>query len=127
VGSVPIPATPKGMLKSAMEKMVGRHPETLINKLGERLAFERSGVRIYESFIEKCESATNDGKDVSPVPLERLWEFRNQEAQHFRLLKQSIESLGADPTAQTPDADVIGVSSMGLMKAIMDPRTSISQ
>lgn len=127
VGSIPMPASPKGMFKSAMEKMSGHHPETFLNKLGERLAFERSGVRIYESFIEKCMSATHDGMDTSPVPIERLQEFRNEEAQHFHLLKQCMETLGADPTAQTPDADVSGVSSLGLMKVITDPRTSISQ
>ncbi len=127
VGSVPIPGTPKGMLKSTMKKMTGHNPEMFINKLGERLAFERSGVRIYESFIEKCMSATHDGMDISKVPIERIREFRNQEAQHFRLIKQCMESLGADPTAQTPDADVAGVASMGMMKVITDPRTSVSQ
>lgn len=44
------------------------------------------------------------------IPLERLTEFRNQESQHFHLLIESIRSLGADPTAQTPDADATGGS-----------------
>lgn len=127
VGSVPIPGTPKGMFKSTMKKMTGHHPETFINKLGERLAFERSGVRIYESFIEKCMSADNEGRELIPIPIERVRQFRDEEAKHFRMLKECLESIGADPTAQTPDADISGVASTGMLKVIADPRTSLSQ
>ena len=34
---------------------------------------------------------------------------------------------GADPTAQTPSADLVGVQTMGLMQAVTDPRTSLPQ
>src|SRR5690606_36360283 len=48
LGSVPVPGTVKGMVKSAGNMLTGHHPEVFLNKFGERLAFERSGVRIYE-------------------------------------------------------------------------------
>jgi hypothetical protein len=35
--------------------------------------------------------------------------------------------LGADPTAQTPSADLVGVETMGLMQAVTDPRTNLAQ
>lgn len=127
VGSVPVPGTPKGMLKSAMKKMTGNNPEMFINKLGERLAYERSGVRVYEGFIQKCEAFAAEGGLPQDISLERLQEFKDQEAEHFMLIKECLEQLGADPTAQTPDADVSGVASLGLMKVIGDPRTSIGQ
>lgn len=123
VGSVPMPGSMKGVLKSAMEKMTGHNPEVLLNKMGERLAFERSGVRLYEAFIIKCESM-NLPKQVS---LETLRQFRGEEEQHFHIVKNAMLSMGADPTAQTPDADVIAVASMGIQKVIQDPRTSLSQ
>lgn len=123
IGSVPMPGTMKGALKSAMKKVSGRNPETLINKLGERLAFERSGVRLYECMITKCESK----KGSQQIPVNRLRHFRDEEEQHFQMIRNAMQSLGADPTAQTPDADVTGVASMGLMKVITDPRTSVSQ
>lgn len=126
VGSVPIPGTIRGALKAAMKKMTGRNPEMLINKLGERLAFERSGVRLYDSFIRKHETlAAVDGD--SPVVLDELLHIRDEEAQHFQLLRDAIEALGADPTAQTPDADLGGVAAMGIQKVLTDPRTTISQ
>lgn len=126
IGSVPIPGTIRGALKAAMKKMTGRNPEMLINKLGERLAYERSGVRLYDSFILKHEAlAAVDGD--SPVSTEELLHIRDEEAQHFQILRDAIEALGADPTAQTPDADVSGVAGMGIQKVLSDPRTTISQ
>lgn len=126
VGSVPIPGTIRGALKAALKKMTGRNPEMLINKLGERLAFERSGVRLYDSFILKHETlAAVDGG--SPVVVDELLHIRDEEAQHFQLLREAIEALGADPTAQTPDADLGGVAAMGIQKVLTDPRTTISQ
>lgn len=125
VGSVPMPASMKGAFKSAGQKITGHNPEVLINKLGERLAYERSGVRLYECFIRKCEA--RKGSASYPVPMDQLRHICGEEAEHFHLLTDCLEQLGCDPTAQTPDADVSGVASMGIMKVIADPRTSISQ
>jgi hypothetical protein len=61
------------------------------------------------------------------MDLDLLREFRNQEAAHFNLLRRAIEQLGADPTAQTPCADVTGVATLGLMQVVRDPRTSVAQ
>lgn len=126
VGSVPLPGTLKGVLTSGKEKLTGHSPEVLINKLGQRLAFERTGVRLYDALIMKCENdPSGDGKDIVPVQL--LKQFRQEEAEHFLIVKKAIESIGADPTAQTPDADASGVAAIGILKVITEPRTSISQ
>src|SRR5215216_4571353 len=55
IGTVPIPGTAKGALKTTLKKLAGKKPEVLADKLGERLAFERSGTRLYEAFLGKCE------------------------------------------------------------------------
>lgn len=127
LGSVPIPATVKGVAKSLLKTVTGHHPEVFINKLGERLAYERSGVRVYDALIAKCENAIANGTAEQEIDIAKLNEFREQEAQHFILLKDNIKTLGGDPTAQTPDADAVGVGASGLMSVINDPRTSISQ
>lgn len=126
VGSVPMPGTLRGALKSGMKKAGGHNPEVLLNKLGQRLAYERTGVRLYESVITKCEAA-DEAHPAAPVTAEGLREIRDQEQEHFLLLKKTMESLGADPTAQTPDADVSGVAAMGIQQVLNDPRTSMSQ
>ena len=43
------------------------------------------------------------------------------------MVVDAIRQLGADPTAQTPCADLVGVESMGLVQAMNDPRTSLVQ
>jgi rubrerythrin len=54
-------------------------------------------------------------------------DIRRDEARHFLLLKEAIESLGGDPTAQTPSADITGVESQGIVQVLYDPRTSLAQ
>src|SRR3954466_9324140 len=43
IGTVPPPASVKGVVKTVMQKALGREPTLLIDKLGARLAFERTG------------------------------------------------------------------------------------
>jgi hypothetical protein len=124
IGSVPPPGTLRGVVTTGLNKLSGRNPEVLIDKLGERLAFERSGTRLYEAMIMKCLALENQGETVPVGDLERL---RDEEAEHFVLLAEALISLGADPTAQTPCADVTAVQSLGILQVISDPRTNLTQ
>lgn len=121
IGTLPPPPTVKGMAISGFQKITARHPEVLIDKLGERMAFERTGSRLYESFILKCETA------IPGESIDFLREIHADEVRHFLMLKEVMESLGADPTAITPCANVAGVASMGLLQVVNDPRTSVAQ
>ncbi len=94
----------------------------LMDKLGERLAFERSGTRLYDALMVKCAADKSAG-----VPMKDLRHIRDEETVHFALLGAAIQSLGGDPTAQTPGADVTGVEGMGLMQVLNDPKTTVAQ
>lgn len=122
LGSVPMPTSFKGALMSAKDKVMGNKPEVFIDKLGERLAFERSGVRLYDLFLTKCESMP-----VGGLPIDDVRHIKEEEYQHFKLVEEVIKSIGGDPTAVTPAANVAGVNAMGLVKTLSDPRTSIAQ
>lgn len=122
VGSVPPPGTAKGALKSGAKMLTGKKPQVLLDKLSERLAFERTGTRLYEALMAKCSA---DGGAV--VSIDRVMEICREEARHFKLVHQCIETLGGDPTAQTPSADVAGVESMGLMQVLTEPKTTLAQ
>jgi rubrerythrin len=126
VGSVPLPGNFTGALSSLKEKAKGNAPELLINKLGQRLAFERTGVRLYEALIAKCQAMPDDTAS-GVISVDTLKQFRDEEAQHFQLVRKIMESLGADPTAMTPDADVTAVASMGISQVLTEPRTSVLQ
>jgi hypothetical protein len=124
IGSVPPPATVKGAVKAAVQVIQGRAPSAFIDKLGERLAFERAGTRLYEGLIAKL-----DGKGSFPggPSREDLVAFHDEEARHFGVVRDAIERLGGDPTAMTPSADVQGVAGAGLLQVIADPRTTLAQ
>lgn len=122
IGSVPLPGSLKGAVKTVTEKISGHNPAVLIDKLGERLAFERTGVRLYEAMIAKAEALGE-----TQEKLDRLQHFRDEEAEHMERVKEAMEAIGADPTAQTPSADVAGVSGLGVLQVITDPRTNMAQ
>ena len=124
LGSVPLPGTLSGAMNVGMQILKGDSPHILLDKLGERLAFERTGTRLYDALITKCEVML-DG-DIS-MTIDDLEQIRADEARHFMLVSDAIASLGGDPTSQTPSADLAGVESMGLVQVLNDPRTSIAQ
>lgn len=124
IGTVSPPATLKGAVKASLKTVKGKSAAAFIDKLGERLAFERSGARLYDLLIGKFRAGESETGDADLVTLLR---FRDQEAEHFLMLWRSLERLGADPTVQTPSADHSGVKGMGLLQTISDPRTSFYQ
>ncbi|MGH7846525.1 MAG: ferritin-like domain-containing protein [Candidatus Binatia bacterium] len=97
----------------------------LLDKLGERLAFERQGTRLYEAFLQKLE-AMPLASDSGPSP-EDLRHIYDEELEHFKLLQKAITAMGADATVQTPSADIAGVLSHGVLQIVSDPRTTIPQ
>jgi hypothetical protein len=111
----------------------------LLDKLGERMAFERMGTRLYGALITKYLALANSGEDPlagvtlgapasgddprvensrerNEAPVETLQRLRAEELAHFRMLADCVKDLGADPAAQTPCADVIASASIGLMQ-----------
>ena len=124
IGTVPPPGTLKGAVKTGIQKLTGKKPEIFLDKLGARLAFERTGTRLYDALLGKC---LVRGNEVHGLPVELLHQFRDEEAQHFALVWDAMKALGADPTAMTPDADVNAVASSGLMQVLTEPRTSVTQ
>lgn len=124
VGSVPPPASLKGMFGAAVEALSGNRMHVLLDKLGERAAYERSGVRLYEAMLRKLDGAD----DLPPgLTVAAIREIRDDEASHFALLSDAIERLGGDPTTQTPCADITGVQALGLVQVMNDPRTTTAQ
>ncbi|WP_129644256.1 ferritin-like domain-containing protein [Peristeroidobacter agariperforans] len=124
LGSIPAPATLKGAAKTAAKMLTGRRSQVFIDKLAERLAFERGGARLYDAV---CAKAIAPSGDLNKINVDELLEIRDAEARHALMVKECMETLGADPTAQTPCADLAGVESMGLLQAASDPRTTLAQ
>ncbi len=147
VGSVPPPAR-KRAGKSRLAKSAGSESIVLLDKIGERLAFERSGVRLYQALLTKYEALRAGDPAVLPTAaealaesdpdvstsafeaesaLETLHRILSDEHEHFKLLSQAAADLGGDPTSQTPCADVTATASLGFVQVLSDPRTTLAQ
>lgn len=124
LGSVPLPAGMTKKAKTAMKAVMGEHPPLLMDKLGERLAFERSGTRLYEALVSKHNAFGSFAGGPSKGDLEAILQ---EEYGHFTLLSATIEQLGGDPTAVTPSADLHATASHGIVQVIVDPRTTLLQ
>jgi rubrerythrin len=124
LGSVPPPGTVRGKIKSAAKMIQGDRPQAFVDKLAERLAYERGGTRLYDAVIAKFIAHADELPNTS---LQELVEIRDEEASHAALIRTCIEQLGADPTAQTPSADLVGVATSGFLQAATDPRTTLAQ
>lgn len=123
VGTMPPPATLKGMAKAGLEAIKGNRPTVFMDLLGDRLAFERTGVRLYEALGAKLAAAD---KHVTTPTRGDIDQIRDEELQHVAMLTAALESLGADPTVLTPTADICAVASSGLMKVLTDPRSTFT-
>jgi bacterioferritin (cytochrome b1) len=120
IGSMP--AMPVTEEADADEEQAGM--AVLLDKLSERLAFERMGTRLYEAMLNKVETLG----ESSPGPtLEQIKHIGQEELEHFLLLNRTIADLGGDPTMESPCADVAGVASMGILQVLTDPRTTVTQ
>jgi ferritin-like protein len=124
VGTMPPPLTLRGLAKSALKMLKGERPTVLLDKLGERCAYERTGTRLYQILVSRFEMFGE--KDVGPTLVE-LRRFLGEEARHFELLVNALQSLGADPTVMTPCADTSAVMANGVIAVLTDPRTSAEQ
>jgi rubrerythrin len=149
VGSIPPPASMlKGTVKKSMALFNGVSPNLLLNKIGERIAFERTGTRLYDALIAKYLALSVGSDAFQPLgsmlveneeqeeistrragerPMDTLRRIRAEEHGHFLMLCEAMTQLGGDPTAQTPCADVTGTATMGIMQVVTDPRTTLAQ
>jgi rubrerythrin len=124
VGTMPAPVKLKGVMKTAVAAIKGQAASVLLDKIGERLAFERSGVRLYDALLVKLEASHTHDSSITP---ERIEEIRDDELRHAGILASALQQMGADPTAVTPCADVTGVMGGGFVQVLTDAKTTLTQ
>jgi hypothetical protein len=96
----------------------------LMDKLGERLAFEQAGSRLYEALLSKYRAY---GSFEGGPTGEELLHILHEEYDHADLLTGAIEELGGDPTELTPAANLAASISAGLPQVLSDPRVDLLQ
>ena len=100
----------------------GKKATVLVDKLGERLAFERGSARLFEALAAKLEALGTWRGGPTRADLQHL---RAQELAHFHALEKRMKALGVDESAVTPSATVHEVSSIGVRLVVEDPSTNL--
>ena len=94
----------------------------LLDRLGARMQFERTGARLYDALISKLDAY---GSFDGGPSRQELLQIREQEFNHALLTQELVSSLGGDPTAITPGANLQATASQGIACVLLDPRTSL--
>lgn len=124
VATMPPPGTLKELATTTLKLLKGEKAVVFSDKVGERLAFERAGARLYEALLSKHDAFGTWEKGPSRADLEDIF---HEELEHFHLLVEVLEALGGDATAVTPSADVQDVVSKGVRDVLLDPRMDLRQ
>lgn len=101
----------------------GNEPNQLIDKLGERIAYEKIVIHLYEKLLEKHQASDQD----ELPPYELLKQFHREEIDHYRLLSDVMESLGGDPRKLTPSGKLENLAENGWLKVLNDPASTFDQ
>ena len=82
------------MAEDLSTRSTGEHL-SLTDLLAVRMAYERSSIRMYERFIEKCRG--NKDPVIRALDLSRLEPFCETLTEHVHLLMQALDVLGDKP------------------------------
>jgi rubrerythrin len=98
-----------------MEKLAKKNPAKVIDLLNERLTFERNGVKLYDTLLERLRS--------SPEPMlkalvEEVQQHRDEEKEHEEWLELQIRELGGDVHAPSEKALLVQTESEGIERVI---------
>ena len=97
-----------------MKKLAEHNREKLIDLLCERLAFERAGVRLYDTIIAKLD-ASGGGIEAFRDEMQR---YRDQEKEHEEWLEGCVRDLGGDTSVRTDLVRLVEQESKGIEQVV---------
>jgi bacterioferritin (cytochrome b1) len=100
-----------------MEKLAQKNAAFVLDVLSGRLAFERTGVKLYDTVIEKIE---RHAEPRYHAIVGQLREIRAEEKEHEEWLEQQIRALGGNPDENTDMAQLESEESTGIKNVIVD-------
>jgi rubrerythrin len=100
-----------------MSELAAMNKDKVLDLLNERCAFERTGVKLYDSIIGKMKQSAD--AQITKM-LDQMQEHRDQEKEHEEWLEEQIRALGGDPHAKTDKVQLIEKESRGIEAVILD-------
>jgi bacterioferritin (cytochrome b1) len=105
-----------------MEKLAQYNRGKVIDLLTERLVFERSAVKLYDSIVEQIERSG----EIAYAPLvDQLREHGAEEKAHEEWLEAQVRALGGDAHGQTEMSRLVQTESLGIEKVVLAADGSI--
>lgn len=112
--------------------MHGRH--AFLDKLRERMSFEKTGAKLYEALLKKYHAIESESKkrkglqfETSDLPpLFQLEKFYHEEKNHYEMTRKILVSTGGNTDLKNPD-DVCSMVESAWVQMIEDPRTTFVQ
>jgi rubrerythrin len=103
----------------AMKKLAAKNLGRVLDLLHERLAFERAGVKLYETILARMQSS-GDPRVQKVLP--HIERNRNEEKEHEEWLEEQIRALGGDDHAPSEKSILVTTESEGIEHVVMrDP------
>jgi rubrerythrin len=103
-----------------MRKLAARNVGRVIDLLNERLAFERTGVRLYDRILLRMRLA-DDGQIRRMIP--KMQRFRDEEREHEQWLEEQIRALHGDDHLPTEKSVLVLAETQGIERVVArDPR-----
>ncbi len=99
-----------------MKRLAEKNPEKLIDLLQERLAFERTGVKLYDRVLLMMR-ASQEPQVLGMV--DTMQAYRDEEAEHQEWLEEQIRALGGDEHGESVRARLVATESRGIEEVIL--------
>lgn len=100
-----------------MEKLASKNAALVIDVLCGRLAFERTGVQLYDTVIQKIERS---GEPRYHALLDQLHHIRVEEKEHEEWLEEQIRALGGSAHETTSMSRLEMTEAKGVKDVIVD-------
>jgi bacterioferritin (cytochrome b1) len=98
-----------------MEKLASKNVVKVIDLLSERLAFERAGVKLYDTLLGRLRAV--DDPTLRAL-LGQVKEHREEEKEHEEWLEEQIRALGGDAHMPTEHSLLVQAESEGIERVM---------
>jgi bacterioferritin (cytochrome b1) len=98
-----------------MDKLAKKNVSQVIDLLNERLAFERTGVKLYDTLLARLHLSTEPSIEGL---VEQVQEQRDEEKEHEEWLEEQIRALGGTAHALSEHAVLAQAESEGVERVV---------
>ena len=98
-----------------MKKLAKKNATKVIDLLNERLAFERSGVKLYDTLLRRLRAAEDPALKSL---LGQVKEYREEEKEHEEWLEEQIRALGGDAHSPTEHSVLVQAEAEGVERVM---------